>query len=142
MGVPEGDDNTTPTTYTADNGTTYVRGICPEGWSVGSLEDYQNLDLIAGSVAMLKDPSTLYWQSGHEGVADGTGFNARGGGWFNSNLNRYENLMLDYYFWQSDATPGSNVVTSWSIPYYCDNMISQTSLKTDRKSVRCIRKNL
>ncbi len=142
VGVPEGNDNAAPTTYTADNGTPYVQGICPAGWSVGSVEDYHNLDMYAGSAALLKDPSTQYWFSGYEGVEGGTGFNARGGGWYKSSVGHYEDLMTGYHFWQSDATPGSNVVTNWSIPYYCDSMVSETNVKSDRKSVRCIRKQV
>ena len=142
VGVPEGNDNEAPTTYTADNGTPYVQGICPAGWSVGSVEDYHNLDMYAGSASLLKDPSTQYWFSGYEGVAGGTGFNARGGGWYKSSVGHYEDLMTGYHFWQSDAMPGSNTVTNWSIPYYCDSMVSETNVKSDRKSVRCIRKKL
>ena len=142
VGVPEGNDNEAPTTLIADNGTPYVQGICPAGWSVGSVEDYHNLDMYAGSASLLKDPSTQYWFSGYEGVAGGTGFNARGGGWYKSSVGHYEDLMTGYHFWQSDATPGSNVVTNWSIPYYCDSMVSETNVKSDRKSVRCIRKQV
>ena len=142
VGVPEGNDNEAPTTYTADNGTPYVQGICPAGWSVGSVEDYHNLDMYAGSASLLKDPSTQYWFSGYEGVAGGTGFNARGGGWYKSSVGHYEDLMTGYHFWQSDAMPGSNTVTNWSIPYYCDSMVSETNVKSDRKSVRCIRKQV
>ena len=142
VGVTEGNDNEAPTTLTADNGTPYVQGICPAGWSVGSVEDYHNLDMYAGSVALLKDPSTQYWFSGFQGVEGGTGFNARGGGWYKSSVGHYEDLKTGYHFWQSDATPGSNTVTNWSIPYYCDSMISETNVKSDRKSVRCIRKQV
>ena len=142
VGVTEGNDNEAPTTFTADNGTPYVQGICPAGWSVGSAEDYHILDMYAGSVSLLKDPSTEYWFSGFQGVAGGTGFNARGGGWYKSSVGHYEDLMTGYHFWQSDATPGSNAVTNWSILYYCDTMVSETNVKSDRKSVRCIRKKV
>ena len=141
VGVEENNLNAVPTTYTGDDGTSYVQGICPQGWAVPSREDVEILDNTAGNVSVLKDPSTLYWQPGYEGVADGTGFNARGGGYYNSSINRYEDLMINYYFWESDHTPNTNVITSPAIVYYCDHIIHISSLTSDRKSVRCIRKN-
>ena len=123
----------------AADGTTYIQGICPPGWAVPSREDVEILDNTAGNVSVLKEPSTLYWQPGYEGVG-GTGFNARGSGMYNSSINRYEDLMINYYFWETDHTPGTNVITSPAIVYYCDHIIHITSLASDRKSIRCIKK--
>ena len=145
VGVPEGTTTAVPVFYTAADGSQYVQGICPAGWSVGSSADYNILNNYAGGTATLKDPSTQYWQSGYEGIASGTGFNARGGGWYNSTLGRYEDIMTGYHFWKADA-PGvetlttSTTVISCLISYWCDQILEQTSSKYDRKSVRCIRK--
>ena len=147
MGVPEGTTTVDPTIDTADNGSLYVQGICPEGWAVGSMADFHTLELTAGSISSLKDPSTLYWQSGYEGDNPGTGFNARGGGWYNSTRSRYEDIKTGYHFWKADA-PGittltnSSTVVSLLISYHCDQILEQTSQKSDRRSVRCIRKKI
>ena len=137
--VPEDDDTAVPTTYTDNCGNPYVQGICPPNWGVGSQADYDLLNTTAGSTSMLKDPSTEYWQSGYEGAADGTGFNARGGGWYNSTVGRYEDLMINYHFWNSDSTPGSTISSS-SIEYWCDDIVHSQVRKTDKMSVRCVRK--
>ena len=145
VGVTEGNDEAVLTTYTADDGTQYVQGICPTGWSVGSLEDYELLNLTAGSTNALKDTSTQYWQSGFEGTMPNTGFAARAGGWYNSSLNRYEDIMTSFHFWKADD-PGTSTVVSTTtvipckISYWCDRILYDESLKTDLRSVRCIRK--
>ena len=103
--------------------------------------------MYAGSMSQLKDWNTEYWQSGYEGDNPGTGFNARGGGWYNSALHRYEDIKTGYHFWKADA-PGIEAFTSTStvisclISYYCDTILEETSNKTDMRSVRCIRKNV
>ena len=147
MGVPEGTTTVDPTIDTADNGSLYVQGICPEGWAVGSMADFHTLELTAGSISSLKDPSTLYWQNGYEGDNPGTGFNARGGGWYNSTRSRYEDIKTGYHFWKADAPSittltNSSTVVSLLISYHCDQILEQTSQKSDRRSVRCIRKKI
>ncbi len=139
VGVEEDDDTAVPETKTGTCGDPYVQGICPDNWGVGSEADFALLNTTAGTTDRLKDPSTLYWQSGYEGVADGTGFNARGGGWYNSSLARFEDLMTGYHFWRSDSTPGSTVFGS-SINYWCGDIVNTQHRKTDKMSVRCIRK--
>jgi uncharacterized protein (TIGR02145 family) len=139
VGVPEDDDSAIPTTKYDECGNPYVQGICPEGWGIGSIADHNLLNTTAGSTSALKEMSTLYWLSGYEGTMPNTGFKARGGGWYNSALARYEDLMTGYHFWQSDATPGSAVFSN-TISYYCDEILSTQSRKTDKMSVRCVRK--
>ncbi len=141
VGVAEGDNDTVPTTHTADDGTEYVQGICPTGWAVPSQHDVTVLNTTVGSVDNLKDPSTAYWLPGYEGFNPGTGFNARGGGRYNAALNRYEGLLTAYHFWEADQTIGNIDIMSGCIAYYCDSIsIVEPNQKNDRKSVRCIRK--
>ena len=137
VGVPENDNTTAPTTQNDDCGNPYVQGICPPGWAVGSQADYDLLNTTP--VNLLKDPSTEYWQSGYEGTPGGSGFDARGGGWYNSALSRYEDIMTGYHFWNSDSNPGTTVNSS-TIVYYCDEILTVQAQKTDKMSVRCIRK--
>lgn len=141
VGVNEGDIDTLPPTLTADDGTPYVQGICPAGWAVPSMADIAELDHFVGSASLLKDPSTDYWLSGFEGATDGTGFNARGCGWYNAAQERYEDLRTGYHFWAADAQPGAITIYSACTAYYCDTIIlTDPNQKNDRKSVRCIRK--
>jgi uncharacterized protein (TIGR02145 family) len=141
VAVEEDDVNAVPTMDTADNGTLYVQGICPTGWAVPSMADIAELDHFVGTTSLLKDPSTDYWLSGFEGATDGTGFNARGCGWYNSAQGRYEDLKTGYHFWAADAQPGTITIYSACTAYYCDTIIlTDPNQKNDRKSVRCIRK--
>ena len=141
VGVNEGDIDTLPPTLTADDGTPYVQGICPAGWAVPSMADIAELDHFVGTTSLLKDPSTDYWLPGFEGATDGTGFNARGCGWYNAAQGRYEDLKTGYHFWAADAQPGTITIYSACTAYYCDTIIlTDPNQKNDRKSVRCIRK--
>ena len=141
VGVDEGDIDTLPPTLTADDGTPYVQGICPAGWAVPSMADIAELDHVVGTTSLLKDPSTDYWLPGFEGATDGTGFNARGCGWYNASQERYEDLKTGYHFWAADAQPGTITIYSACTAYYCDTIIlTDPNQKNDRKSVRCIRK--
>ena len=142
VGVEEDNVDASPLTFTADDGTTYVRGICPVGWGVPSQSDFLELNASVGSTALLKDPSTEYWLLGFEGVAGGTGFNARGGGRYNALLNRYEDQKTAFHFWKSDSTPGAISIVSACVAYYCDQiLLAEPNQKNDGKNVRCIRKN-
>ena len=146
VGVAEGADDAVPQTRLDDNGQPYVQGICPDGWGVGSAADFDLLNLTAGSTGALKDVSTEYWLSGYEGTLPNTGFNARGSGWYSTERSRYEDLMTGSHIWHSDVNAGSTIIgsstaSSSTISYYCDDILNTDSRKTDRLSVRCIRKN-
>ena len=137
--TPEG-NTAAPQTQTGDNGEPYVQGICPAGWSIGSQADYEILSNYAADVRYLKSTSTQYWQSGMEGETPSTGFDARGGGWYNSSIGRYEDLMTNFRFWTSDSAPGTTTAMGGEINYYCSSNMFGPSQKADRRSVRCIRK--
>jgi hypothetical protein len=47
--------------------------------------------------------------------------------------------MTGYHFWRSDSTPGNTAFSS-VINYWCADIVNDMSLKTDMKSVRCVRK--
>ena len=141
VAVEEGDNNAAPDTLYGDDDSPYVQGICPEGWAVPSMHDIAALNVAAGTTSQLKDPSTAYWLPGSEGSPNGTGFNARGGGRYNTSLARYEGLLSEFHFWASDGNAGSDTLNSASIEYYCDAILMAVpNQKSDRKSVRCIRK--
>jgi len=142
VGVSDDNVNAVPETYTADDGTLYVQGICPEGWAVPSTLDVSNLNSAVGSTTLLKDPSNAYWLPNFQGTPNGTGFNARGGGFYNAAQNRYEDLLTGFHFWESDAVQSSGSMISAYLVYYCDSVfINHPSQKNDKKSVRCIRKS-
>ena len=140
VGVPENDNTTAPTTQTTAGGIEYVQGICPTNWAVPSHADFEILkDFASGEVRRLRDMSTLYWIGGAEGVTPNYGFNSRGGGFYNSVSEQYERLLLEAYYWESSSEPGSTEVKTLVDAYYCSDLQFQTSKKSDKRSVRCIK---
>ena len=140
VNVPENNNSATPAVLTAANGTSYVQGVCPEGWAVASVADYDVLYLHVGDVILLKDAGEGYWYPGNGGVLPNSGFNSRAGGLFKSMNDRYEDMLTGDHYWKSDSTPDSANATAGNINYFCDAPSEVQSPKTDRKSVRCIKK--
>ena len=136
--VPEDDDDTPAPTVAGPNGP-YVQGICPDGWALPTDDDYRTLFATAGLVDYLKDPNASYWLPGFAGIAPSTGFDARGAGWYESDINRYMNLLGETYFWTSE--PVTHVVKGHCavITYYCPEGIIQDKMKGNGLSVRCIK---
>ena len=142
VGVPEGDNTTAPTTATTTSGETYVQGICPDGWAIPSHTDMEILkNFASGEVRRLRDMSTTYWIGGSEGITPNYAFNSRGGGFYNSVSGDFERMLLEAYYWESNSEPVTTEVTTLVDAYYCSDMLFQTSKRTDKRSVRCIRKN-
>lgn len=141
VGTPEGDDATAPQTNIGNNGQPYVQGICPPGWAVPSVADYNELQSFVGDAVLLKDASLEYWLPEAAGTLPNSGFNSRGGGKFNSAIGRYEGILSDYFGWTNDHCDGNtNKAMSVNISYYCSTFLINSASKTDRRSVRCIRK--
>ncbi len=139
VGVPE-NSTVVPQTLIGDDGQPFVQGICPAGWAVPTEADYSELQLFVGDAMLLKDAGEGYWIPGNGGTLPNSGFNARGGGFFNSTNNRYEGILSDYWAWTSDFNAGGVTATSANISYYCNAMTFVEANKTDRRSVRCVRK--
>ena len=140
VGVPEGDNTTAPTTATTTSGETYVQGICPDGWAIPSHTDMEILkNFASGEVRRLRDMSTSYWIGGSEGVTPNYGFNSRGGGFYNSVSGNFERILLEAYYWESNSEPGSTEVKTLVDAYYCSDMLFETSKRSDKRSVRCIK---
>ena len=78
--------------------------------------------------------------SGMGGVLPNSGFNARAGGFYNSVTGRYEGLLTDFFAWTSDFTHGTVIATNANVSYYCDTLSGNAASRTDRRSVRCVRK--
>jgi uncharacterized protein (TIGR02145 family) len=140
VGVPEGDDTAVPQTAIGDNGQPFVQGICPEGWALLSMPDYNDLMSAVGDATLLKDAGDGYWYPGMGGVLPNSGFNARAGGFYNSVTGRYEGLLTDFFAWTSDFTHGTVIATNANVSYYCDTLSGNAASRTDRRSVRCVRK--
>jgi len=141
VGVAENNNTAAPATQIGANGQPYVQGICPEGWAVPSVADYQELYDTVVDVLLLKDAGDEYWYPGMGGVLPNSGFNSRAGGFYNSLQGRYEDLLTGDHYWKSNSVPGSTNAESGNVNYFCDSSTNNQAPKTDRRSVRCIKKN-
>ena len=138
--VPEGDNNAEPSGTTDPFGTTYVQGICPEGWALPTVNEYMQMIANSGDATHAKDGSNLYWLPGYEGQPPFSGFDAYGAGKYNGAIDRYQDLLGKTYFWTTLSGSGSETATTVEINYYCAEGLQTELSKGDGVSIRCIRK--
>ena len=138
--VPEGDNNAEPSGTTDPFGTTYVQGICPEGWALPTVNEYMQMIANSGDATHAKDGSNLYWLPGYEGQPPFSGFDAYGAGKYNGAIDRYQELLGKTYFWTTLSGSGSETATTVEINYYCAEGLQTELSKGDGVSIRCIRK--
>lgn len=77
---------------------------------------------------------------GMGGVLPNSGYNSRAGGLYNSTLGRYEDILTGDHYWKSDSVAGSTSAVTGNVNYFCDSAANGQAPKTDRRSVRCIKK--
>lgn len=122
---------------TPQNGE-YVRGVCPEGWAIPTLSQFNTMVAEAGGVDAIK--STEGWAAGYEGN-NNSGFNAMAPGYFNATAAQYQRQLAYAGFWVVDDNQFSaqGQVPSVKIDYFCDDARCIGQLKTDKLSIRCVK---
>ena len=118
------------------------RGICPVGWRVPTLTDWQILQTYVTTASVvnggkLKD-TTSYWKSPNTGATNSTGFAALPGGYIgNSSSSSY--LTGRGYFWT--ATPSETAGTQYVlyVDYNNKNIVIEPFGLQGGVSVRCIK---
>lgn len=139
VNVTEGDDNATPTLTTEPTShMQYVQGICPQGWAIPSQESFQSAFTAAGGTDNLKSSDGNLWLPGGAGT-DASGFSAVGAGYYDSNIDRYVNLLGETYWWDDEAVTISEAACS-SITHTCPYLLSTKMNKHFGLSVRCVRR--
>ena len=118
--------------------STLITTACPEGWTIPSIEDFENLMTAAGDdVSNLKSSDNNTWLQNMEGSSSGIGFNAPGGGYYNPITHRYEHLLTAAEYWTAESADGS--VNSLEINYNCSEFVFKNSSKNAKLSIRCIK---
>ena len=134
-----------------------VQGICPDGWHVPSVAEWQQLidhlnskddclcnetaDLIAKSIAA----NTNYWNTSTTDCAPGNTdrandylvFTAMPAGYFTGSS--HSQLGVDANIWTSTKVEGSEAVYSLIIPYDAPSVFLSDNSSTLGFSVRCLR---
>jgi uncharacterized protein (TIGR02145 family) len=119
-----------------------TQGICPEGWAIPTVEDFQRLFVAAGSnVAYLKDLDATTWTTGKCGIEPSTGFDLRGAGYYLSSIAAFQDLLSNTRFWTDKAGSTANKATCCEFNYYCDEPMFKEISSFDKVSVRCIKIN-
>jgi len=117
----------------ADNGHGHIQGICPDGWFLPTPEHYESLNEY-GTPA-LRSPNLWIVGAGD----NSTGFTALPAGFYNGQLDRYEGLLTETYFWSTKDVGSSVAKHVYAINYYCDAVVEQHLSSGLGFSVRCIK---
>ena len=130
MGIAEG-SNTMPTV----NEFGHVQGVCPEGWFVPAPEQFNTMSEI--DMDNLRAPE--YWLDG--GGNNSTNFSILPGGAYNSDKDRFENILGNAYFWSTDLT-GSAQPRAYMADCNCYMWQILDSSPKHGFSVRCVKEKV
>ena len=110
---------------------TPVQGACPTGWHVPSQAEVEAL-MSSSEVQALMSQGTWMPDNG----TNATGFTMLPGGFYNSELDRYERMFVSAYIWI--ATPESAVYHACEFGAACSSMELIPGSLTDGLSIRCV----
>jgi len=117
------------------------QGICPEGWHIPSMEEWQKLiDFLGGNSAgaggKLKETGTIHWSSPNAGATNSSNFTALPGGKLEEGLYNYFGLIA--YFGCAAEADLQNTYT-YRLYYDSDDILRVNTAKRSAFSVRCIK---
>jgi len=119
------------------------RKVCPDGWHVPSIGDWNTLITYLGGSSVaggkLKEAGTLHWASPNTGATNETGFTALPGG-YRSNLGVFS-LFGTWGSWMTSTE--SNPTSTWRADMLYNTSSVQITASSNSKafgySVRCVR---
>ncbi|MBO7586251.1 MAG: fibrobacter succinogenes major paralogous domain-containing protein [Bacteroidales bacterium] len=141
MNVPEDNNSAEPTMTNSPVGP-YVQGACPEGWAIPTEADYLTMRSIAGSLPNVKSPDVNTWLPGHAGNNPGSGFDAKGAGYYDGSTSQYLNLLGQTDFWTSTTTSDVTKGVCSEITHVCPEMLIKEYDKGLGFSIRCIKRDV
>ena len=127
MNLPEG-STATPTT----NEFGHVQGVCPDGWFMPTPEYFMALH----DIDMDHMRTNTYWLDG--GGDNSTDFSILPGGAYNSDKDRFENILGNAYFWTTDLT-GSGQPKTFMADCHCYMWQILDNSTNHGFSVRCVK---
>ena len=132
-----GEEQPQGTKATSSNATT--SGVCPEGWTLPGVTDFENLiAAVAGDISKLKSADATTWITGSAGSNNGIGFNTPAGGFYNPEIHQFERLLLSSKYWTATAGDTENEKISVEFSYYCSGPLFSSTSKDTKLSIRCI----
>lgn len=127
MNLPEG-STATPTV----NEFGHVQGVCPKGWFMPTPEYFMALH----DIDMDHMRTNTYWLDG--GGDNSTDFSILPGGAYNSDKDRFENILGNAYFWTADLS-GSGQPKTFMADCHCYMWQILDSSPNHGFSVRCVK---
>lgn len=127
VNIPEG--STLPPPYDADFDS-LVTGICPYGWHIPTLEEFQAL---ASYGADALRSTNLWLQPG----TNSSNFTARPAGNYNPVNQRFENLLGKTFLWTTE--PVNQYAYTTQIRFSCEAPLFIPEHKSAAFSVRCVK---
>ena len=109
-----------------------VQGVCPDGWFVPTPQYFTALH----DIDMDHLRTDTYWLDG--GGDNSTGYSTLPAGYYNSEINRYENLLGNAYFWSADLT-GSGKPKTFMADCHCYMWQVFDTTPADAYSIRCLK---
>jgi uncharacterized protein (TIGR02145 family) len=116
-----------------------IQGICPDGWAVPTLAQYNALMAAAGSVENLK--ALTGWLPEYAGT-NLTGFSAMAPGFYNASADQFQKHQTFAGFWTSTRSEVAGSGMIFEINYNCDNGTLSSAPEANMYSVRCVKVNV
>jgi len=110
-----------------------VSSICPDGWRLPTSAELLLLNMHPADD--LRNPN--YWLKSNSST-NLTDFDSRGAGYYNSALNRFDDLYGYTAYWSSDTVTTENTCNAGCLTYYCNKLEIKELKLTDGASVRCV----
>lgn len=118
----------TTETETPITANEFVRGICPEGWHLPTVDDINSLRTFLAEELKSND----YWIYPENGT-NSSDFNAVPAGKFNGESQRFEDLFGQAFFHSDHAN------NAFGLHYYCCKVLDGLETKNNAYSIRCVK---
>ena len=118
-------------------GTTYIQGVCPEGWAIPTVAQYTTMMSNVDGVEAIKSDDQETWLPGNAGT-NASGFAAMGAGYYEAM--QYQRMLGYTYFWTADLNESNNTVAKvMELRCGCDQLTCTEKNKEAKVSVRCVK---
>ena len=119
-------------------GTTYIQGVCPMGWAVSTVAQYNTMFAKAGGTTNdIKSDDQNTWLPGNAGT-NASGFAAMGAGYYEAM--QYQRMLGYTYYWTADLNESNNTVAKvMELRCGCDQLTCTEKNKESKVSMRCVK---
>ena len=118
-------------------GTTYIQGVCPMGWAVPTVAQYNTMMSNVEGVNAIKSDDQSTWLPGNAGT-NAAGFAAMGAGYYEAM--QYQRQLGYTYFWTADLNESNSAVAKvMELRCGCDELTCTEKNKEAKVSLRCVK---